>query len=112
MNSQVECPTKTQRHKEEPYLRQIPGLTPHRSLKPASRPLGFVPLRLCGKRLLVKALLFLVALIGSTHVAAQEVGDTIRVNTRVVFMDALVKEKRTGIPIASLKPENFEVLDD
>ncbi|HKO99612.1 MAG TPA: VWA domain-containing protein [Pyrinomonadaceae bacterium] len=44
--------------------------------------------------------------------SAQEVDDTIRVNTRVVFMDALVKDKRTGVPIADLKPENFEILDD
>jgi VWFA-related protein len=44
--------------------------------------------------------------------AAQEVGDTIRVRTRVVFIDALVKDKKTGIPISDLKPENFEVFDD
>jgi VWFA-related protein len=43
---------------------------------------------------------------------AQEVSDTVRVNTRVVFMDALVKDKRTGVPISDLKPENFEVLDE
>jgi VWFA-related protein len=44
--------------------------------------------------------------------SAQEVADTIKVNTRVVFMDALVKDKRTGVPISDLKPENFEVFDD
>jgi VWFA-related protein len=49
---------------------------------------------------------------GATAVRAQEVADTIRVNTRVVFMDALVKDKRTGVPISDLKPENFEILDD
>jgi VWFA-related protein len=27
-------------------------------------------------------------------------------------MDALVKDKRTGVPISDLKPENFEILDD
>ena len=27
-------------------------------------------------------------------------------------MDALVKDKRTGVPISDLKPENFEVFDD
>src|SRR6266852_1802354 len=43
---------------------------------------------------------------------AQEVADTIRVRTRVVFMDALVKDKKTGIPISDLKPENFELFDD
>lgn len=45
-------------------------------------------------------------------VNAQEVADTIRVKTRVVFLDALVKDKRTGVPIADLKPDNFEVFDD
>src|SRR5882672_2516230 len=45
-------------------------------------------------------------------VSAQEVAETIRVRTRVVFMDALVKEKKTGIPISDLKPENFELFDD
>lgn len=48
----------------------------------------------------------------SARVSAQEVEDTIKVNTRVVFMDALVKDKRTGVPISDLKPENFEVFDD
>jgi VWFA-related protein len=43
---------------------------------------------------------------------AQEVADTIRVRTRVVFMDALVKDKKTGIPISDLKPKNFELFDD
>ncbi len=43
---------------------------------------------------------------------AQEVTETIRVRTRVVFMDALVKDKKTGIPISDLKPENFELFDD
>src|SRR5258708_20458575 len=44
--------------------------------------------------------------------SAQEVADTIRVRTRAVFMDALVKDKKTGIPISDLKPENFELFDD
>lgn len=45
-------------------------------------------------------------------VSGQEVTDTIKVRTRVVFMDALVKDKKTGTPIADLKPENFELFDD
>ena len=48
----------------------------------------------------------------TTPATAQEVSDTVRVHTRVVFMDALVKDKRTGVPISDLKPENFEVFDD
>jgi VWFA-related protein len=61
-------------------------------------------LRLC--------VVFILALLAAPAVLAQEVGDTIRVRTRVVFMDALVKEKKTGIPISDLKPENFELFDD
>ena len=56
--------------------------------------------------------LIAIVLSGSASVSAQEVADTIKVNTRVVFMDALVKDKRTGVPISDLKPENFEVFDD
>jgi VWFA-related protein len=48
----------------------------------------------------------------SANVSAQEVADTIKVNTRVVFMDALVKDKRTGVPISDLKAEHFQVFDD
>ena len=54
----------------------------------------------------------LAILCGSGLVFAQEVSDTIRVNTRVVFLDALVKDKRTGVPISDLKPQNFEILDE
>ncbi len=60
----------------------------------------------------VLAALVAILLITSSRVGAQEATETIRVNTRVVFMDALVKDKRTGVPIADLKPENFEILDD
>jgi hypothetical protein len=62
--------------------------------------------------LVILAALVALIIIGSHSVAAQEVADTIRVNTRVVFMDALVKDKRTGVPIADLKPENFQIYDD
>ena len=43
---------------------------------------------------------------------AQEVEDTIKIKTRVVFLDALVKDKKTNLPISNLTTENFEVLDD
>ena len=73
---------------------------------PISQPLFFrvAPLRLCAILLLV---IFAVP-----ATSAQEVADTIKVRTRVVFLDALVKEKKTGVPISDLKPENFEVFDD
>lgn len=54
-----------------------------------------------------------LALLCSSGLAlAQDADDTIRVKTRVVFLDALVKDKRTGVPISDLKPENFEILDE
>src|SRR5213082_1068188 len=57
------------------------------------------------------AIVFL-GLLTTPAVSAQEVADTIKVRTRVVFMDALVKDKHTGIPISDLKIDNFEVFDD
>jgi VWFA-related protein len=57
-------------------------------------------------------MMLLVALLAAPAVFAQDVADTIKIRTRVVFMDALVKDKRTGIPISDLKSENFELYDD
>jgi VWFA-related protein len=54
----------------------------------------------------------LLGLLSAPAILAQEVADTIKIRTRVVFMDALVKDKKTGIPISDLKPENFELFDD
>jgi VWFA-related protein len=62
--------------------------------------------------LVVLAALIAIIVIGSHTVAAQEVAETIKINTRVVFMDALVKDKRTGVPIANLTPESFEIYDN
>ena len=66
--------------------------------------LGSAPLRL--------GVMIILVLLAAPVISAQEVADTIRVRTRVVFMDALVKDKKTGIPITDLKPENFELFDD
>jgi len=59
-------------------------------------------------------LLFVIILaaLGSLSVSAQEVEDTIKIKTRVVFLDALVKDKKTNLPISTLTQENFEVLDE
>ena len=57
-------------------------------------------------------LLGIIALLAPVSVRAQEVEDTIRIKTRVVFLDALVKDKKTSLPISNLTQENFEVLDD
>ena len=50
--------------------------------------------------------------LASVSLRAQEVEDTIRIKTRVVFLDALVKDKKTNLPISNLTQENFEILDD
>ena len=57
-------------------------------------------------------LLFVLAALASFPVRAQEVEDTIKIKTRVVFLDALVKDKKTNLPISDLTTTNFEVLDD
>src|ERR1700687_37852 len=66
--------------------------------------LGSAPLRL--------GVMIILVLLAAPLISAQEDADTIRVRTRVVFMDALVKDKKTGIPISDLKPENFQLFDD
>ncbi|HKO42054.1 MAG TPA: VWA domain-containing protein [Pyrinomonadaceae bacterium] len=64
------------------------------------------------RRVIALATLLAIAVYVPAIAGAQEVAETIRVKTRVVFLDALVKDKRTGAPIADLTPENFEVLDN
>src|ERR1051326_6547659 len=54
----------------------------------------------------------LLGLLAAPAVVAQEVADMIKIRTRAVFLDALVKDKSTGLPISDLKPENFELFDD
>src|ERR671927_1008370 len=56
--------------------------------------------------------LLLIILFASFSINAQEVADTIKIKTRVVFLDALVKDKKTNLPISNLTTENFQVLDD
>jgi VWFA-related protein len=58
------------------------------------------------------AVFILIATLASVTIHAQEVEETIRIKTRVVFLDALVKDKKTNLPISNLAQENFEVLDD
>jgi VWFA-related protein len=80
--------------------------------KAQSREAGFTQ-PLTRRRAIVRlGVMLALALLAVPPISAQEVADTIRVRTRVVFMDALVKDKKTGIPVSDLKPENFELLDD
>ena len=58
------------------------------------------------------AVVLLLGLLSAPAILAQEIADTIKIRTRVVFMDALVKDRKSGIPITDLKPENFELFDD
>ena len=57
-------------------------------------------------------LLFILATFASLSIHAQEVEDTIKIKTRVVFLDALVKDKKTNQPISNLPVDNFQVFDD
>src|SRR5690242_15858283 len=61
-------------------------------------------------------LLFILATFASLSaplcIKAKEVEDTIKIKTRLVFLDALVKDKKTNLPISNLTTENFQVLDD
>src|SRR5215467_1096083 len=59
-----------------------------------------------------KYFLLLIVLLASFPAQAQEVEDTIKIKTRVVFLDALVKDKKTNLPISNLTTENFAVMDD
>jgi hypothetical protein len=43
---------------------------------------------------------------------AREQDEVVRVNTRAVFIDTLVKDKRMGLPVTGLRPDNFKVLDN
>jgi VWFA-related protein len=54
----------------------------------------------------------IIAALACVSLHAQEVDETIRIKTRVVFLDALVKDKKTNLPISNLPQENFEVFDD
>lgn len=48
----------------------------------------------------------------STAGVTQEPSDIVRINTRVVFVDALVKDKRTGQSVKGLTREDFQLFDD
>jgi VWFA-related protein len=48
----------------------------------------------------------------SERAIEQASDDIIRVDTRVVFTDVLVKDKKTGQPVRDLTRENFQILDD
>jgi VWFA-related protein len=63
-------------------------------------------------RSILLLLVAIAALASVSTIRAQEVDDTIRIKTRVVFLDALVKDKKTNLPISNLTQENFQVLDD
>ncbi len=79
---------------------------------------GRLPLQICCW------VLFCCASLGVAQERARTVGrpsstaaqdpaeEVVRVKTRVVFIDTLVKDKRTGAPVTGLTRDNFRVLDD
>lgn len=50
--------------------------------------------------------------LASIVIAQDRSDDIVRIKTRVVFLDVLVKDKRTGRPITDLPRESFQVLDE
>lgn len=99
---------QTQGRETTNTLRQGLLVCPHRSLSTGPGRLrvvqsGFAPFRL---------LMCLVLLALAVPVYAQEVEETVKIKTRVVFLDALVKDKKTNEPVSNLSTRNFEVLDD
>ena len=59
---------------------------------------------------LVAVVVFLFSFPVATR--AQDKRDIVSVRTRVVLVDTLVQDKKTGAPVADLRRENFEVLAD
>jgi len=53
------------------------------------------------------------ALYGVLPIRAQNTTEeTVRIRTRVVFVDTLVQDKKTGTPVRDLTQDNFQVLDN
>jgi VWFA-related protein len=102
-------PARTQRRKDST---QRHSRVAAQSLSLKNVRCAFASLRPGVKVLLLATTLTASLFALSGKVAAQGPEDIVRVRTRVVFLDALVKDKHTGIPIADLKPDNFQVLDD
>ena len=105
--------TTTQGRKISCRQRSVKFARPHRSLSTGpcrTRPLhpGFAPLRRSLN--LLCAVAFVIGICFPTF--AQEVEDTIRIKTRVIFLDASVKDKKTNQTVSNLSPDNFEVIDD
>jgi hypothetical protein len=71
-------------------------------------------LLLCGLIWLLNAVPARAQVAAASPVSNQPepVEDIVRVNTRVVFIDTLVRDKKTGAPVTDLALENFQVLDD
>src|SRR5947207_7099157 len=62
---------------------------------------------------LVLWLTAIAVLCSTLAVRAQDQGeDVVRIRTRAVFLDALIKDKRTGQPVRDLSREDFQVFDD
>lgn len=99
--------------RESEAQRLVTVARPLRSLnhglrQPRSLSFGFAPLRFCLNLLLTVGFVALCC----APIFSQEAEDTIRIKTRVVFLDALVKDKRTNLPVNNLPIDTFQVLDN
>lgn len=57
-------------------------------------------------------LLVLAGGVTARAIAQEPADEVLRVDTRAVFLDVLVRDKRTGQPVTNLTREDFQVLDD
>ena len=108
MNTQMAHPQTQEREATDTQRQGLFVCPHHRSLKTGP---GRLRVRFSGFALF-RLLMGLLLLALAVPAYAQEVEDTIRIKTRVVFLDALVKDKKTNTPVSNLSTENFEVLDD
>ena len=57
--------------------------------------------------------LLLILFCGANNITAQDKeDDVIRVETNVVFVDTLVRDKKTGAPVKNLNAGDFQLIDD
>jgi VWFA-related protein len=64
------------------------------------------------KKLLILIFMTTVFCFVSNLCAQEKTDEVVRVETRVVFVDTLVRDKKTGAPVRDLNVESFKLFDD
>jgi VWFA-related protein len=73
---------------------------------------GKLPASRIGGELLLSIATLVLSVCAFNGEAAGQSGDVVRIRTRVVFVDVLVKDKRTNALVTDLKNNNFEIFDN